>query len=328
MFSDLTIEEQSRLLEGLPWFELGQSVGTASTIAEALSLADLDYRVEKRPISYPIVGEDGSVIEHARVPDFYVTVNTKTNGILGVVGKRFRIRQNYQAFAALEPLVEGKILKPDIAGSLGENNQVTWIMAELGHPYEVTTDDLVAMYVLMVNSHGDGERNLALKFIATPIRLVSGNTNWGSDIFGLRHTQAVEYRMTTAGTLMHMSMQCHQEFRDIAERLVNKKLTRTKVYGLLAEIFPELEETEPGERPRIEKASAKIIELLDAEEVPKARGTAWSLYNAVTNFVDRFRATRGFSHSNRLHNRLKSMWFGPGARVKDRALNYILKNFK
>lgn len=50
-----------------------------------------------------------------------------------------------------------------------------------------------------------------------------------------------------------------------------------------------------------------------------AHGTAWGLLNAVTEFVDHEKQART------PENRLDSAWFGPGATLKQRALDHALQ---
>jgi hypothetical protein len=54
-------------------------------------------------------------------------------------------------------------------------------------------------------------------------------------------------------------------------------------------------------------------------ELASAKGTAFGLLNAVTEFVDHERRARSTDH------RLESAWFGQGASLKEKALNYALK---
>ncbi|MNH46003.1 hypothetical protein D3C79_1086230 [compost metagenome] len=50
-----------------------------------------------------------------------------------------------------------------------------------------------------------------------------------------------------------------------------------------------------------------------------ARGTAWGLLNAVTEYVDHERRARSTEY------RLDSAWFGQGAQIKQRALDRALQ---
>ncbi|HIK74780.1 MULTISPECIES: DUF932 domain-containing protein [Gammaproteobacteria] len=68
-----------------------------------------------------------------------------------------------------------------------------------------------------------------------------------------------------------------------------------------------------------ERAMAKVHALFHGAgrgaDLPSAKGTAYGLLNAVTEFVDHERRARSFYH------RLDSAWFDQGASLKQRALD-------
>ena len=54
-------------------------------------------------------------------------------------------------------------------------------------------------------------------------------------------------------------------------------------------------------------------------ELEAAKGTAWGLLNAVTEYVDHERRARSNEY------RMDTAWFGQGAVIKQRALNTALQ---
>jgi hypothetical protein len=72
-----------------------------------------------------------------------------------------------------------------------------------------------------------------------------------------------------------------------------------------------------------ERALKKVQALYDGQgrgaELAAAKGTAWGLLNAVTEFVDHERRARSQEY------RLDSAWFGQGASLKQRALDQALQ---
>src|SRR6478735_11975177 len=75
------------------WHGLGQIVDQYPTSKEALQFAGLDYTVEKRKLftydnENQLADEDtGIKIPELDVPDYYATVRTDNETVLGVVGK-------------------------------------------------------------------------------------------------------------------------------------------------------------------------------------------------------------------------------------------------
>ena len=72
-----------------------------------------------------------------------------------------------------------------------------------------------------------------------------------------------------------------------------------------------------------ERALKKVQALYEGggrgAELAAAKGSAWGLLNAVTEFVDHERRARNQEY------RLDSAWFGQGAALKQRALDYALQ---
>ena len=68
-----------------------------------------------------------------------------------------------------------------------------------------------------------------------------------------------------------------------------------------------------------ERALRKVQELYEGRgrgsQLDSARGTAWGLLNAVTEYVDHERRARSNEY------RMDSAWFGQGAQIKQRALD-------
>jgi len=72
-----------------------------------------------------------------------------------------------------------------------------------------------------------------------------------------------------------------------------------------------------------ERALTKVLSLYDGHgrgaELEAAKGTAWGLLNAVTEYVDHERRARSNEY------RMDTAWFGQGAVIKQRALNTALQ---
>ena len=93
------------------WHNLGQIVTDYPTSGEAIEFAGLDYTVEKRPLytlNNPdfLTGEERSP-NKLKVSNFFATVRSDTDQILGIVGKDYQIVQNKDAFSFFDAIVGG-----------------------------------------------------------------------------------------------------------------------------------------------------------------------------------------------------------------------------
>jgi len=102
------------------------------------------------------------------IPGYYATVRLDTAEVLGIVGERYRIVQNHEAFAFVDQLL-GSSIHFETAGSLHGGKRV-WVLATLPDHVEVG-GDAVRPYVLLMNSH-DG--STAVIAATTPVRVVTG----------------------------------------------------------------------------------------------------------------------------------------------------------
>jgi phage/plasmid-like protein (TIGR03299 family) len=137
-----------------PWHGLGAVLEQPpATIADAIQAAGLGWRVEREPIGVDR-GDAATVNDWweprcEEIPGYYATVRQDTRTVLGIVGERYRIVQNEEAFAFVDQLL-GSRLHFETAGSLHGGRRV-WVLATLPQHVEVGGDP-VRPYVLLMNS--------------------------------------------------------------------------------------------------------------------------------------------------------------------------------
>ncbi len=107
------------------WHGLGQIISEHPTSSEAIVHAGLNYQVEKRHLfTYDTLNQNsntGLTVPKIEVPNYYATVRTDTNQVLGVVGKEYEVVQNINAFAFFDAIVGGKEgILYETAGALGK----------------------------------------------------------------------------------------------------------------------------------------------------------------------------------------------------------------
>ncbi len=164
------------------WHGLGQIVEGYPTSAEALIFAGLDYTVGKRKLftfdnENEIANEDIEIkIPEIEVPNFYATIRTDNETVLGVVGKDYEVVQNIDAFSFFDAIIGGDGIQYETAGALGKGERI-FITAKLPNYIKVGNDDLIEQYLFLTTSH-DGGGSITAAF--TPVRIVCNNsaTRW------------------------------------------------------------------------------------------------------------------------------------------------------
>ena len=101
-----------------PWHGLGVRVEEAPESKEALIQAGLDWKVEQTDV-YAASGE--------RILGYKANIRDIDRSVLGIVGDRYKIVQNEEAFAFTDGLL-GEGVKYETAGSLA-GGKIVWMLA-------------------------------------------------------------------------------------------------------------------------------------------------------------------------------------------------------
>lgn len=137
-----------------PWHGLGAVLNQPpATIAQAIHQSGLRWRVQREPIAIDR-GEAARAEEWweprcEEIPGWWANVRQDTRQVLGIVGDRYRIVQNVEAFRFVDQLI-GSELHFETAGSL-HNGRRVWVLARLPEHIEVGGDP-VRPFVLLMNS--------------------------------------------------------------------------------------------------------------------------------------------------------------------------------
>jgi len=276
-----------------PWHGLGKSVDHIMKAAECLEFAQLGWTVEKVGIR---------TFEGVEVVGRYATVRRDTRKALGIVGERYTIVQNVDAFTFMDAVTETGEAKYHTAGSLGGGTMI-WLLAKLPESVAVADKDLIDQYILLSNSH-NGWSALTVKW--TPVRVVCQNTLTAALSGGKRgirhsHTLSITGKVKSTRELLGLGRSYFAGFGEEAQRLADKRVTEgmlTGLFGSLYAIDPKrMEMVLAGDKAVAkERAAQEITELYHAganNQIAGIGGSAWALYNGVTEYVTHGRPVRG-----------------------------------
>lgn len=305
---------------GVPWHGLGNPVESLMTAAEALEASQLNWTVEKRNIKV----QGGEVI-----PDKWATVRASDGKPLGVVGSRYQIIQNADAFAFADNLVDSGEAKYETAGSLWGGKRV-FLSMELNH-LDITVpgdDSDIKMYLMLTNSH-DGSG--AADAVVTPVRSVCQNTvnaaiAAAKSRFRIRHTGDVSRKMLAAREALGITFKYAEEFQKLATRLSLKKVVDDQVLDILrTAVFPIDDEAVSEERLAEHASTLAFENYLTSDTMDAIRGTAWGAFNGIAEFIDYGLQYRGGKSNPAADVRTNSLLWGTGQAKKQAALKALLK---
>ena len=291
-----------------PWHGLGVRLPKLATSVEAIEAAGLDYRVDKKPVFTRGAGR-----RRMEVPDHFCTVRRDTGEILGLVGSRYQILQNKDAFTFFDALVgEGEAIF-ETAGAIGKG-QVIWLLAKLPGFIRIGRHDEVKKYLLLTNSH-DGSSMVRTKL--SPIRVVCQNTltsalEGSEQEVRIRHTPNAVDRLQHAHKLLSLTNELYQQLEIIFNRMSLKRITERQLIDFVKTLVPDNEEA--SFNTKTENIRSKILELSETGAGSEySRGSLWGAVNAVSEFTDHVQNTKDPA------KRLNSVWFGGGERLKLKA---------
>jgi len=291
-----------------PWHSLGTRLDNPATAEETIHSAGLGFNVEKMLIR--------TVYHNIPITNHFATVRTDTRDVLGIVGSRYEVIQNIDAFSTFDALVDEGEAIYHTAGALGKGERI-WILAKLPDYIKVKGDDIVEKFLLLTNAH-DGSSAVTVKL--TPIRVVCQNTlsaalNGIEQQVHIKHTQQAIEKLKVAHEILGLSNKLYTELSKRYIAMSDKLISSKVLKQYIDSVFPKpLFSLHPHQKENIKET---ILELHDnGVGANWAHGTLWGAYNAVTEYVDHYRQ---LSKSESI--RLKSIWYGSGEVLKKKAFN-------
>ena len=258
-----------------PWHGLGAEV------ADALRLAGLDWNVRQEGV----FDERG-----AAIPGYKANVRESDGSFLGVVGDRYRIVQNEDAFRFTDNLIGGEV-RYETAGSLRGGRQI-WLLARM--PERKVAGDEVEPFLCFTNAH-DGSSGI--KVCMTPVRVVCNNTlnvalNTAKRTWSMRHTESVHERLNEARDCLFRAREYMDALSEYADAAANKTLRDDEIREILDELFPAADRATDREKANVQKC--KLL-------CPRHPEISWGAINAMSDLVSHsmpHRNTRNYAANN------------------------------
>jgi phage/plasmid-like protein (TIGR03299 family) len=302
-----------------PWHGLGTKLYEPATAALAIGKAGLNFGVQLRSL----VTAEGIAVDQRKA-----VVRTDTNDVLGVVGNSYQPVQNHQCFGFLDAIVAEGELKYHTAGALGKGERI-WMLAKLPGEIRINdSEDVTEKFLLLHNSH-DGTSSLRVFF--TPIRVVCANTlamaetrSRGSGI-AIAHKGNLVSKIAEAQEILGFAKRFYDDAEEKINRLASFHPSRQQLEDYFYNLYPDADDAGRFRARNIRRELIRLFEYGRGQEIPQTKLTAWSAFNAVTEFVDHHRQTRGQSYYDKVSARLKSAWFGSGAKLKTEAWKQALE---
>jgi phage/plasmid-like protein (TIGR03299 family) len=287
----------------------GNNVSGSLTTSQAIGVAGMDWTVKRERLRLP----DG------RKVGAFATIREDTNAVLGVVGERYAVLQNRDAFDWFQPFIEGGHATLDTAGQLNGGKRV-WVLAKLNRdPIVIAKGDEVTKFLLLSHGH-DG--SLCIRVGFTPIRVICRNTlamahkSDASQLIRVKHTKrgvrSLDVIRDTIDAIDASFNATAEQYRALNNRSVNGADLRAYVTKVLG-----VEDKGTDTHGKTENRIRDIVGLA-SDGIGNDGASLWSAYNGITQWLSH---ERGRDQDTRLD----SLWFGIGAEMNRRALDVALQ---
>ena len=205
------------------------------------------------------------------------------------------------------------------------------ISARIGEINILNSGDIHKSYLCFVNSFNGRIKAQVYKSYVRPVCMNTTKSGLASADFSMeyKHTKNVEKRIEKdigkAQQLMLCSQATDDKVKEVLETLAKRKLVgkdgAERCDKILTELFGE------GNNTRGKNIRADVLALFadnDGNQFPDWKNTPYSLYQAVTNYVDHQRGTRDTTGIGENASRFEASQIGAGALLKEKALDVIL----
>lgn len=210
------------------WDGLGKQVIGTKSSKEAIQLAGLNWQVNSEPI---FLGNGNQITNH------YANVRSSDGSPLGIVGNKYKIVQNNEAFSFTDILL-GEGVQYETAGSIN-GGRVIWLLARMPEPYKILGDD-INTYLVFTNTHdGTGSVRVAV----TNIRVICQNTlnmaiKKAKRIWSARHTGSITNKMDDAMETLQFANKYMEATKETFEELYKVKMNEFTLERTLSNIIP------------------------------------------------------------------------------------------
>lgn len=303
-----------------PWHGLGSKLTEKQPIEVWQREAGMDWTIRESQVRFDPYGEGGQAT--SLYPDQKVLFRSDSLIPLSVVSQRYQVVQPHEILEFYRDLTEMFGYQLETAGVL-KNGRKFWALARTGQSAALKNDDVVEAYILLATSC-DG--TLATTATPTTVRVVCNNTltialNGSTQSVKVPHS--TRFDATAVKRQLGLTASIWDDFMYSMKALSERKVSSADAKAYISRVITDT--------TALSAVSAKVTNFRALNRVTAlyegqgmgagltaARGTAWGLLNAVTQYVDHERRARNSEY------RMDSAWFGQGAALKQRALGLAL----
>lgn len=288
-----------------PWHGLGNQLTSQQPLETWLTEAGMSWTIEQSDVLFKVASDGLHIRSHA---DAKVLYRSDTLAPLSVVSPRYKVVQPSEVLHFYQDLVHAGGFELETAGCL-KGGRKLWALARTGQETLLRAGDRVKAYLLLATSC-DGTLCTTAQF--TSVRVVCNNTLQmavGDKTGAVKVPHSTVFDPQVVKDALGLGLSSWGRFignlKQLSQHTVSPQEAEQFFHDVLGEAMPD-----DNSLP-ISKNTQQLIALYSGAGMGSmltgARGTAWGMLNAVTEFVDHHRRARNQDY------RVDSAWFGQGA---------------
>lgn len=255
---------------------------------EALATCGLDWQVSKREVFTE--AKDGMTV----LSNYHAVIRDDNDSALGIVTDRYEPLQNIDGFSYLDHML-GKV--EIVTAGCFDGGKTVWVLAKVpGHI--LVGGNPTEQYILFRNGH-DGKTSAG--YCLTPIVVVCKNTlslAWRGtkNKFSINHTGDMKLRILQAQEILGITSTYYDKYKAFGDTLATAKLPEKKLLEIFMKtLYPNGVGDSDRAQNSAESSRLGLQQILEGPTLGNSSGTKWGGLNAIGEYLDWYRPTRGDS---------------------------------
>lgn len=273
--------------------QFGTNVENATTVAQALEVAGLDWNIKELPADNLYINS-GLDLVSTSVPDRKLLMRSDDMTTLGVVGHKYKSVSNADAFA-LADSAKALGAKFSYAGELDHGRKTFLTMTIPEATVLVGGHDAVEFGLILTTDHS-GSGSITGEIYGSRLACTNGQLLTSPlATWSIRHTRTAHQRVVLAKRAMQHAFASAKEFAAYAEELISIDMSEQEFVTLLGTLFPRPLDGAPDSTvTRWHNRRDQLMALYSsADTQEEGRNTAWGALQSVLEWDQYFRPARG-----------------------------------
>jgi hypothetical protein len=275
-----------------PWEGLGVSVDPSDSPDKMARKTGLNWTVEKAPLSLDVEGKKVNLRGYALIQTFETRVDLDP---LGLVYEDWEPVQNEEGIAFFKSEAAAAGLELEAVGTFA-GERLVWVLARSNEPRQLPNDEVWEKGVVFTVPHTYGQT------VSSRVVMIRRDVPSLYTFDPRRYGHRKRALLPDPHLKANLDTSADQFYRR-AVRELGKKEEEEVARKFFKRVFPS--------KAKLSKAGRLAMETWKTD--PKAGGTRWGLFTAVSHTVDNL-------VGNERETSLESAWFGINSKVKQKAL--------